>query len=229
MVFFPLRDINPRITFPFITVLLIVANIAVYIFSLQDFEYFIFNFGYVPAQATLVTALTAMFLHGGLDHILGNMWYLWIFGDNVEGVFGWLHYLLFYLLAGAAATLAHHVTNFGSLIPAIGASGAISGVLGAYLVFFPKIKVKVYARYLGVTEISAFGLLIFWFMMQLLFSSVTLIGNIGSGVAFAAHAGGFAFGYAYAWVFKRFFPNRIPEIVQATIRPQEGTSSAPLP
>ena len=156
-----------------------------------------------------------MFLHGGFDHIFGNMWYLWLFGDNIEGVLGKIHYLFFYFLSGTAATGAHYLTNIGSAIPAIGASGAISGVLGAYLVFFPKVKVGVYSRYSGMTEIPAFGLLALWFLMQLLFSSISLLGGAGSGIAFSAHAGGFIFGYIYAQVFKRISPKRIPEVIDS--------------
>jgi len=210
--FFPLSDINPRLFRPVITVTLIIINVGVFLFSLQDFEPFIFSFGFIPVAASILTAFTSMFLHGGFDHIFGNMWYLWLFGDNVEDVFGRIHYLLFYLLSGLFATLAHYLTNLNSAIPAIGASGAISGVLGAYLVFFPKIKVKTYARYVGITEISAFSLLVFWFLMQLLFSTISLVGGAGSGIAFSAHAGGFVFGYIYAWGFKRLFPKRIPEV-----------------
>lgn len=210
MVFFPLKDINPRISFPFVTITLIVANVVAFLFSLQNFEPLVFNFGFIPATASILTAFTAMFLHGGFDHIFGNMWYLWLFSDNVEDVFGRIHYLLFYLLSGLFATLAHYLTNLNSIIPAIGASGAISGVLGAYLIFFPHIKVKAYTRYVGVTEISATSLLVLWFLMQLLFSSISLLGGAGSGIAFSAHAGGFVFGYIYARVFKRLFPRRIP-------------------
>lgn len=212
MVFFPLSDINPRRARPIITVVLIVINVGAFLFSLQDFEFFILSFGFIPAAASILTTFTSMFLHGGFDHLFGNMWYLWLFGDNVEDVFGRIHYLSFYLLSGLFATLAHHLTNMGSLIPAIGASGAISGVLGAYLVFFPKIKVKAYARFVGVTEMSAFSLLALWFLMQLLFSTISLVGGAGSGIAFSAHAGGFIFGYIYAWGFKRLFPKRIPMI-----------------
>lgn len=215
--FFPLSDINPRISFPLITVTLIAANVFAFLFSLQDFELYIGSFGFVPTAASILTVFTAMFLHGGLDHLFGNMWYLWLFGDNVEGVFGRIHYSLFYLFSGIFATLAHYLTNIGSVIPAIGASGAISGVLGAYLVFFPNIKVKTYARYVGVTEISAFSLLVFWFVMQLLFSTLSLVGGAGSGIAFSAHVGGFVFGYFYALLFKRLFPKRIPGFSYDTI------------
>lgn len=216
--FFPLSDINPRLSRPFVTVALIAINILVFLFSLQNFESFITNFGFIPVAASITTVFTAMFLHGGFDHLFGNMWYLWLFGDNVEGVFGRIHYFFFYLLSGVFATGAHFLTNLNSPIPAIGASGAISGILGAYLVFFPKIKIKAYARYAGVVELSAFSLLALWFLMQLLFSTLSLVGGVGSGIAFGAHAGGFIFGYLYAYLFKRLFPQRIPEVSLGDLR-----------
>jgi membrane associated rhomboid family serine protease len=209
--FFPLSDENPRDSLHIVTIALVILNVAAFFYSLQDFEFYIFSFGFIPAYADILTAFTSMFLHGGFDHIFGNMWYLWIFGDNVEQVFGKLHYLFFYLASGVAATAAHYVTNLGSLIPTIGASGAISGVLGAYLVFFPKVNVKVYSRYTGIARVPAITMLGLWFLIQLLFSSISLFGETGSGIAFAAHAGGFVFGYAYAWIFKRIAPDRVPQ------------------
>lgn len=207
--FFPLSDENPRQS-RLVTLILIIVNVGVFLYSLQDFELTIFNFGFIPADANILTAFTSMFLHGGFDHLFGNMWYLWIFGDNVEGFFGKIHYFFFYLASGFAAVGAHYLTNLGSLIPTIGASGAISGVLGAYLVLFPQAKIKVYNRYTGVARVPAITMLGLWFLIQLLFSATSLLGETGSGVAFAAHAGGFAFGYLYAQIFKRLFPNRVP-------------------
>jgi membrane associated rhomboid family serine protease len=208
--FFPLSDENPRHS-RVVTLILIILNVGIFLYSLQDFEYTIFIYGFIPAYASILTAFTSMFLHGGFDHLFGNMWYLWIFGDNVEGVFGKIHYLFFYLASGFAAVGAHYLTNPGSLIPTIGASGAISGVLGAYLVLFPQAKIKAYSRYTGVARIPAVTMLGLWFLIQLLFSATSLLGETGSGVAFAAHAGGFAFGYLYARVFKRLLPNRVPD------------------
>lgn len=210
--FFPVSDRNPRLSPPIVTGSLIVACVIIFLLSLPDFESVIFAFGFTPAAATVTTVFTSMFLHGGVDHIFGNMWYLWLFGDNVESVFGKIHYIGFYFLSGMAATAAHYFTNLGSDIPAIGASGAISGVLGAYMVFFPNVRVKVYSRYGGAFEMSALGLLGLWFLMQLLFSTVSLVGGAGSGIAFSAHAGGFIFGYAYAQVFKWVAPKRIPKV-----------------
>ncbi len=209
---FPLSDENPSRS-RLVTTIIIALNIAIFLFSLRDFEFTILSFGFIPAYASVLTAFTSMFLHGGLDHLFGNMWYLWIFGDNVEGVFGKVHYLLFYLASGFAAVGAHYFTNQGSLIPTIGASGAISGVLGAYLVLFPQAKIRVYNRYAGVARTPAVNMLGLWFLVQLLFSATSFLGETGSGIAFAAHAGGFAFGYAYAWVFKRIFPSRVPQDV----------------
>jgi len=210
--FFPLSDINPRFSRPLITIALIIVTVIAFLFSLQDFEVFIESYGFIPAAASISTAFTSIFLHGGFDHLFGNMWFLWLFSDNVEYVFGGVHHLLFYLLSGMIATLTHYLTNFGSTIPTIGASGAVSGVLGAYLVFFPRVRVRALAGYGIVINISASTLLILWFVMQFLFGSLSFLGGVGSGIAFAAHVGGFVFGYLYARLFKRFFPQRIPTI-----------------
>lgn len=208
--FFPLSDENPKHS-RVVTLILIALNIGIFLYSLQDFELFIFGFGFIPTYANVLTAFTSMFLHGGIEHLLGNMWFLWIFGDNIELVFGKLHYLFFYLAAGLSAVFAHYLTNVNSLIPTIGASGAISGILGAYLVLFPQVKIRVYSRYTGIARVPAITMLGLWFMIQLLFSSISLLGGAGSGIAFAAHAGGFIFGYLYARIFKHLFPKRIPE------------------
>jgi membrane associated rhomboid family serine protease len=225
-VFFPLSDENPRQS-RLITLVLIVLNIGIFLFSLQDFDFIILSFGFIPAYANALTAFTSMFLHGGFDHLLGNMWYLWIFGDNIEGVFGKIHYLFFYLASGFAAVGAHYLTNTGSLIPTIGASGAISGVLGAYLVLFPQARIRVYSRYTGVARVPAITMLGLWFLIQLLFSATSLFGETGSGVAFAAHAGGFAFGYLYAQGFKRLFPKLVPDN-QRKLEREVPTSQPPI-
>jgi len=154
----PLRDINPRSTFPVVTLLLIAANVLVFLFQLslgpETGMRFAFAYGMIPArvqvalgggQAGLAQAVaplaTSIFLHGGFLHLIGNMWFLWVFGDNVEDRLGHLRYLVFYLLTGVGAGIVHTVFNWDSTVPAVGASGAISGVMGAYAVLFPRSRV----------------------------------------------------------------------------------------
>ena len=192
--FFPMGDVTKTGVFPILTISLIIINVAIFLWSLSDFENVILKYGFIPAQISVLTIFTSMFLHGGFDHIFGNMWYLWIFGDNVEEKYGKFRFIIFYLLSGLAATLTHLITNLGSNVPAIGASGAISGVLGAYLALFPRGGVHVRFGY-ALTQMPAFVVIGGWFVMQLIFGTASLVGGIGSGVAFWAHIGGFVFGY----------------------------------
>lgn len=200
--FFPYKDENVSKSRPYVTYALIALNVAVFIWSLGSFEPIISNYGFKPAAASLLTIFTSMFLHGGLDHIFGNMWYLWIFGDNVEDKMGKPLFIVFYLLSGIAATATHYLTNIGSSIPAIGASGAISGVLGAYWVMFPNVRVRVLSGYYSGT-ISAQMMIGFWFLLQLFLGTTSLLGGSGSGIAFWAHIGGFLFGAVAAWVWMK--------------------------
>jgi membrane associated rhomboid family serine protease len=193
---FPLGDINPRKGFPYVTISLIAINVIVFIWSLSDFENTINNLGFTPAYPSILTLFTSMFLHGGFDHIFGNMWYLWIFGDNVEDKLGKIKFIFLYIASGLAADFLHFITNLGSDIPSIGASGAISGVLGSYFVLFP--KAEVYTRYGRMPSYVVIGL---WFVIQFIFGSVSLFGFSGSNVAFFAHVGGFAFGFAFTKLF----------------------------
>lgn len=188
--FFPLGDRNPTKKFPYLTVFLIIVNVIIFIWSMTNFETIIFTFGFIPLYPSIITIFTSMFLHGGIDHIFGNMWYLWIFGDNVEDKFGRAKFFLIYILSGLAATFAHFITNIGSEIPTIGASGAISGILGSYLVLFP--RTKIHTRY-GL--MPAYSIIGFWFVIQLIFGAVSFMGFAGSGIAFWAHVGGFIFGF----------------------------------
>ena len=139
---FPYKDDNVAKSKPYVTYSIIVIAVIAFVWSLTDFENIINNYGFTPANFVLVTLFTSMFLHAGIEHLFGNLWYLWIFGDNVEDRFGRVKYILFYLVSGIAATITQYMTDPASAIPSIGASGAISGVLGAYLVFFPKVRVK---------------------------------------------------------------------------------------
>lgn len=199
--FFPYKDENATEKFPIVNVALIIINAAIFLWSLSDFNNIISRYGFVPADFVLVTLLTSIFLHGGFDHIIGNMWYLFLFGDNIEDKFGKIRYLAFYLLSGLAAAFVHYLTDPFSPIPTIGASGAISGVLGAYFVFFPKVRVHVASYYYSGT-VSASTMIGLWFIMQLLLGAASLAGR-GSGIAFWAHVGGFVFGYAVAKIITR--------------------------
>jgi len=164
---------------------------------------------YVPASAALLTIFTSMFLHAGLLHILGNMWALWIFGDNVEDYLGHTLYLVFYLVSGLAAALLHTVFNLGSTIPTVGASGAIAGVMGAYFVLYPRARVLTLVPFILVffMWLPAWIVLGYWFVWQFLSgaaSSITMHGN-ASGIAFWAHVGGFLAGI----LLIKLFPARV--------------------
>jgi len=198
---FPVQDIVRRRTFPYVNLALIGVNVAVFIFSLTNFEYIIYTYGFTPADWSIITVFTSMFLHGGFDHIFGNMWYLWIFGDNVEDRFGHAKYLALYLVFGVVAVAMQYVTDPASQIPMIGASGAISGVMGAYLVFFPRAKVNVIAGYF-LTTVPAVLMIGFWFVLQLFLGVQSFTGGVGSGVAYWAHIGGFLAGMTLALPFR---------------------------
>jgi membrane associated rhomboid family serine protease len=202
---FPIGDDNSgRRSAPVVTYVLIAINLAVFFLELQSGEAFITKWAFIPARFTddpsgdAFTLLSAMFMHGGWMHLGGNMLYLWIFGDNVEDRFGPVRFLLFYLVAGFAATFAQYAVNPSSAIPNVGASGAIAGVLGAYLLMFPKARVDVL---LGrqVVAMPAFIVLGLWVALQL----VSGVGSIADtaqtetgGVAYMAHVGGFIAGLA---------------------------------
>jgi len=204
----PLKDHNPRSTPPVVTVVIILANVVAFYSEIRyGFDPVITRFGAVPSDILhglrVETLFTSMFLHGGFMHIAGNMLYLWIFGDNIEHYLGHSRFLVFYLLCGLLATLGHILLGGASHVPMVGASGAISGVLGAYLVKYPKAKVVVLIPiiwFLTVRTIPAFFVLGFWFLLQLLYGLGSL-DTQGGGVAFWAHVGGFAAGMALVLVF----------------------------
>ncbi len=156
----------------------------------------------VPAIPAGLTLLTSMFLHGGWMHLLGNMLYLWIFGNNIEDVMGHAKFILFYLLCGVLAALSHASIDPASQIPMVGASGAISGVLGAYLLLFPRAYVLVLLPAIGMTRVPAAIVLGMWFVTQLISGGMS-VGTSGGGVAFFAHIGGFVAGMALIGLFKR--------------------------
>jgi membrane associated rhomboid family serine protease len=201
--FFPYKDENPHSKFPIIVTLLILVNIGVFLWSLSDFEDIILSYGFIPIEFSFLTLLTSMFLHGGIDHIFGNMWYLWVFGDNVEDRLGRVKFLVFYMAAGMFAGIVHFISDPASSIPAIGASGAISGVLGAYAAIFPKVKVKTIGPLYQSYELPAWTMFAIWFGMQIVFGGISLLGGEGSGIAFFAHIGGFAFGYMLGLVYNK--------------------------
>jgi len=198
--FFPLGDDNPAKKIPLVNWLLIAANVIIFVLSVSDLEQIIGIFGFTPADFSLLTMFTSMFLHGSIAHLFGNMWFLFIFGDNIEDRLGHIGYVLFYILCGLAATIAHFLLSIGSDIPAIGASGAISGVLGAYLIFFPNAGVYVSGGFGHAGRVSARLMLLVWFGLQL-FSSIFTLFGAESVIAFFAHIGGFIFGVIGAIIF----------------------------
>jgi len=204
----PIHDLNPRRNPPVVTVALIVVNVLFFLYEIflgQRVEGFLQAVAFVPARVAeglpeaAGSALLSMFLHGGWMHLLGNMLFLWVFGDNVEDRLGHFRFLLFYLLAGYAATFAHYLASPLSAVPAIGASGAISGVLGAYLLLHPKARIVTVIWFLfffRLIEIPALVYLPIWFLLQV-FSGVASLGAedaAGGGVAWWAHIGGFIAG-----------------------------------
>ena len=224
----PLRDDNPRRTFPIVTYLLVAVNVLAFVWELslgRNLDRALFDIAFIPARYwlpgnwvfDLLTIVTSMFLHGGLMHIGSNMLYLWIFGDNIEDRLGHFRYLLFYLLCGFLATFAHAMFSPGSRIPAIGASGAIAGVLGAYLILYPHARVMTLIPiffFITVRQLPAIFILGFWFILQLFVG----VGSLGvrdaqdmGGVAYWAHIGGFVAGMALIGLFGGFRRPRQPQ------------------
>jgi membrane associated rhomboid family serine protease len=210
----PLRDVIPSRTVPFVTVTIIVLNAAAWILEIsmpsRELNEFLFVWGVVPARLHLVTLITSMFLHGGWSHIIGNMWYLWIFGDNVEDRFGHGRFLVFYLICGMTAAFGQIIMEPASMVPTIGASGAIAGVMGAYFVLFPSSRVLTLIPifFFDIIEVPAIFLLGFWFLMQLVNAGAVAAtaGTGGGGVAFAAHVAGFLIGVLGVLVFRKREP-----------------------
>ena len=207
----PLRDIIPSRTTPVVTITLIAINVLVFLYELslgRAVDAFTLYWGLVPAAFSWVTVVTSMFLHGGFMHVAGNMLYLWIFGDNVEDRMGHGRFLVFYLLCGVAAALAQTITQPDSVIPMVGASGAIAGVMGAYFVLYPRSRIVTLIPlffFFQVIEVPAIVFLGIWFLMQFisgLGSIVTVAGSTG-GIAFWAHVAGFVAGISGVVVFRR--------------------------
>ena len=231
---FPLRDDNPTEIFPIFTLLLIAASVAVWWlvqgagFSEGALGGSICALGAIPAEVTGQVGVgrpgpcrlggltweavgTSMFLHGGWMHLIGNVWFLWIFGNNVEDSMGHLRFLVFYLLTGVLAAAAHIVADPRSTIPMVGASGAISGIMGAYLVLYPKARVDTlfwFLFFIRVVPLPAWVMLGYWMVLQVGGTLATSVGGAG-GVAYAAHLGGFIAGLVLV------FPFRNPRLVEA--------------
>jgi membrane associated rhomboid family serine protease len=213
----PIRDINPTRRFPVVTVALIVLNVAVFAFELllpsqSMLDSFAFTWGLVPALLAqfdpfaFVTIFTSMFIHGGPMHLASNMLYLWIFGDNIEWALGSVRFVLFYLLCGVGAALGQVLVGPNSTIPMVGASGAISGVLGAYLLLYPRAEVEtlVFLGYfVRLIRLPALVVLGMWIFLQLSSGFLSLGMEATGGVAFFAHIGGFLTGLVLVGLFRR--------------------------
>jgi membrane associated rhomboid family serine protease len=207
----PIGDENPSRIIPFINWGLIIACVATFIWQTSSgvsfFEFTLFEFGIVPQKILdgegLYSIVTNIFLHGGWSHLLGNMLFLFIFGDNIEDRLGHIRYIIFYLVCGVTASIIWMVTALNSPFPAVGASGAISGVLGAYFVLYPRARIKTlmsFGFFIRVTRVPAWVMIGMWFVYQLLLAFIPL----NTGVAYWAHVGGFVVG----WVIARFFKPR---------------------
>ena len=200
---FPVSDVIPSRTVPVVTVSLIVVNSLVFLYQVmlppRGLQVFVAHYALIPAWFSLASVLTSMFLHSGWMHIIGNMLYLWIFGDNVEDQLGHVGFLIFYLAAGTVAAVGQVMINPHSAIPMLGASGAIAGVMGAYFVLYPESRVLTaifILFFFDLVEIPAIFFLGIWFLMQLLsgVGSLGVSNAAGGGVAFFAHIGGFITG-----------------------------------
>ncbi len=212
---FPYRDDNPAESFPLVAILLIVVNAAIFLFLSPSahYEEIIRQFGFIPDRGEPLTFLTSLFLHANLLHLVFNMWYLWLFGDNLEDRFGKLNFLFFYLLGGAFSLLLHAWTVGPQMkeIPCIGASGAISAVMGGYVTLFPRANIQVLFLFfftIQTFKISALFFLGFWFLQQLLLTAGSTNSEMVAPVAYGAHIGGFVFGVVFASVIKHLFPQK---------------------
>jgi len=216
--FFPLKDENPTKTFPYMTILLIIINTIIFIVELsfgRYRNYVVAGYGVIPFEIThavdidpkvplgpYITLITSLFLHGSFWHLAGNMWFLWIFGNNIEDIVGHSKFLMFYMLGGIAASFLQILVNPSSSIPVIGASGAISAILGAYILKFPRARIKtllflfIFITVINVPAVTFIGI---WFLFQL-FSGVS---GSASNVAFYAHIGGFLFGLFTIKLFQK--------------------------
>jgi len=208
----PLRDVIPSRTTPYITVTIIALNALAWLYEVgmprRELNEFLYVYGVVPASFSPPTLITSMFLHGGWMHVIGNMWYLWIFGDNVEDRLGHARFVVFYLVCGIVAALGQVAIDPSSTLPTIGASGAIAGVMGAYFVLYPHSRVLTLIPLIifwELVELPAIVLLGFWFLMQLFSAGAIAVtaNTAGGGVAFMAHVAGFLTGLVGVFVFRK--------------------------
>jgi membrane associated rhomboid family serine protease len=222
---FPLRDDNPTTMTPFVTWALIAINVAVFLYQISlspsAAQLFVYQFGAIPAVVfgvkslpaqvaaipPLMSIVTSMFLHGGWMHLVGNMWFLWIFGNNIEEAMGHARYLAFYLICGILASASHIFSSSNSAIPSIGASGAIAGVLGAYIMLYPRARVWTLiflGFFIRMMYLPAGVILGFWILIQCINGSM-MMGrqDTGGGVAFWAHIGGFIAGILLVGLLKK--------------------------
>lgn len=215
---FPIGDDNPTRRTPVVNWILLALIIVVFLLEITSGNDFIIRWSFIPLRLTmllegnaslevLLTIISAMFLHAGIGHIAGNLLFLWIFGDNVEDAFGHIPYLVFYLICGVGATFIQYFTDPQSRIPNLGASGAISGVLAAYMVMYPRARVRLaiwpFVLLIGTLPVPALLLIGFWFLMQLTsgFQALGMMTNAG-GVAYWAHIGGFIVGFILVWFLR---------------------------
>ena len=213
----PFGDASRRPSrFPLVTTTIIIANVFVFLLELSGGDAFVKQWSVIPADIVAgqhwMTILTAMFMHAGWMHIIGNMVFLWAFGPEIEDAMGRLQYLLFYLLSGLAASLAQIAAMPHSTVPNLGASGAIASVMGAFLITYPRDRIKALVLlgfFVQVTVIPASLLIGFWFLIQLFSQIGSVVSVQTGGVAYMAHVGGFIFGAATARLFEGF--RRIPE------------------
>ena len=221
----PIRDRNPSSTFPYVTIGIIVVNIFIFLYEISldsELGVFVMKFGVVPLRvsnysqvpdltfaSTFFPFISSMFLHGGFIHLIGNMWFLWIFGDNIEDKLGHFKYIVFYILCGIIASSVHVFFNSQSDMPCIGASGAIAGVLGAYMITFPRARVVTIVPlfiFIQVIELPAVIVLGFWFVIQFFNGAASITASAsGGGVAWWAHIGGFAAGIIIFYIIRIFF------------------------
>jgi membrane associated rhomboid family serine protease len=210
----PLRDVIPSRTFPALVVTIIALNAFAFLFeqtlSERELAMFVREYGVVPLNFSLSAVFTSMFLHGGWMHFLGNMLFLWIFGDNVEDRMGHGRFILFYLLCGTVAAIAHVMSEPGSPIPTIGASGAVAGVMGAYFVLYPRSRILALLPlfiFWQIIEVPAVLFLGLWFVLQLFSGVGTMLmateGAPAGGIAFWAHIAGFLAGVILVYAFRR--------------------------
>ena len=221
----PIRDRNPSGTFPYVTIGIIIINVFIFLYELSlgsDLAIFVHQYGVVPVKAThyfqtpdlslkdtFFPFLSSTFLHAGFIHLIGNMWFLWIFGDNIEDRLGHVKYLCFYILCGAIASSVHVFFNSQSQIPCIGASGAIAAVLGAYMVTFPRARVTTIVPiffFIQIIELPAVIVLGFWILIQFFGGTVSSTASAsGGGVAWWAHVGGFVSGIILFYTIRILF------------------------